>query len=83
MSEAHLLPAETKLVLYTSEDVGFATYKTGIKPHEGGSLLATPAFMSSSRAREMIETPDFKTRDDTEMMGKTRTIRSEVGASIK
>jgi len=81
LSEAHLLPPETKLVLYTTEEPGFTTYNTGIKPQEG-SLFVSPAFASSCRARELIETPDFKTRDDTEMMGKTRTIRSEVGDTI-
>ena len=50
---------------------------THIKP-QGESLFATPKFVKSCRIREMIETPDFKQRDDTEMMGKTRSIRSEV-----
>lgn len=67
-------------MLYTCEDVGFATCKTEIKGQEG-SLFATPVFVNSCRAREMIETPDFKFRDDTEMMGKTRTIRSDVSDS--
>ncbi|PWN35882.1 uncharacterized protein FA14DRAFT_160861 [Meira miltonrushii] len=31
--------------------------------------------------REVIETPDFRTRDETEVMGKTRSMRSEEDTS--
>lgn len=31
--------------------------------------------------RELIETPDFRTRDETEVMGKTRSMRSEEDTS--
>lgn len=79
--EAYILPSQTKFILYTGDQPGFTTVVSDIKSQRG-SLFTTPEFVKSCRAREMIETPDFKQRDDTEMMGKTRSIRSEVSEAI-
>lgn len=76
-SEGDILPPSTRLLLTTVEQGDYRAYENPLLDQEDG-YFSNADVARACRNRELIETPDFRTRDDTEMMGKTRTIRSEV-----
>lgn len=48
---------------------------------ESFSFFSDPEVARSCRARELIETPEFKPWDEGAMLGKTRALRSEVSGT--
>lgn len=78
----HLLPASTIFVLSSvlphSEQSLETTEQDGIL--DASEYFADPEVIRSCRAKALIETPEFKIRDDSNQMGKTRggALRSEV-----
>lgn len=80
--------AGTTAVLLTTQDVAtepinfFANEQVTVSPHKGDATPLGPGSSSSmTRVRDFIETPDFRELTDTEVMGKTRSLRSEVSTS--
>lgn len=68
----------------TEDDLSLASIGTPTKPSDTAGFLRSPAPASSSlvstlaiKRQQLIETPDFKPRDDTLYMPKTRGLRSD------
>ncbi|UZJ52059.1 hypothetical protein CBS101457_001379 [Exobasidium rhododendri] len=78
--EAYLLPPTMPLALNSFEKADYHVIETSIFDIEG-DYFSEQDIHKASRSTHLIETPEFRTRDDTEMMGKTRTIRSEEDTS--
>lgn len=79
MTDGYVLPASATILLTTDENVEKVPYENPLLEHDGAlSLFADPEMAKACRERQIIETPDFRPRDDTELMGKTRSIKSQV-----
>jgi hypothetical protein len=76
-TESYLLPPSMPLALNSFDKLEYNVIRTSLFDIEGDYFFEQD-MRQSSKATQMIETPEFRTRDDTEMMGKTRKIRSEV-----
>lgn len=78
-----MLPATATIFLTTNESVDTVPYENPLLDQDGAlSLFADPEMAKACRERQLIETPEFRARDDTELMGKTRSIRSQVSKTL-
>lgn len=75
-ADTSFLPAATSIFLSTSSVP--QAYEAQSAETAGLSFFSDPEVARSCRQRELIETPEFSHWDDSEMLGKTRHMKSEV-----